>query len=132
MRTQTSEMTVAGMTEEVLRLEKELRKSDEELGAFQSNNSPAVFQDQGISASGYLAALNQKLAAFKSEFDLLQMLTLDQNLERQKTGGALPIAGTAPDAAPQSTSGQIDSQYLAAKQQILLLKADHQHLAQYL
>src|SRR6266404_4472039 len=47
MRTQTSDITVAGLAEEALRLEKELRKSDGELAAFQSTNSPAVFQDQG-------------------------------------------------------------------------------------
>ncbi len=132
MRTQTSDTTVAGLTEEVLRLEKELRKSEEELTAFQSTNSPAVFQDQGNSAGNYLAALNQKLAALKSEHDLLQVLTLDQNLERQQAGAAIPTAAAGPEAAPQNTGGQLDNEYLSAKQQILLLKADQQDLAQYL
>src|SRR6266481_6424011 len=83
MRTQTSDTTVAGLTEEVLRLEKELRKSDEDLVAFQSTNSVVLLQEQGNSAGNYLAALNQRLAALKSEYELLQMLTLDQNLERR-------------------------------------------------
>src|SRR5206468_962122 len=42
MRTQTSDTTVAGLTEEVLRLEKELRKCDQELVDFQSTNKVVV------------------------------------------------------------------------------------------
>src|SRR6266700_6045104 len=62
MRTQTSDTTVAGLAEEALRLEKELRKSDEELAAFQGTNGVVLFQDLGNSAGNYLAALNQRLA----------------------------------------------------------------------
>ena len=88
MRTQTSDTTVAGLTEEVMRLEKDLRKADEELVAFQSTNSVVLSQDQGNnSAANYLAALNQRLAAQKSEYELLQLLTVDQNLDRQQQAG---------------------------------------------
>jgi len=139
MRAQTSDTTVAGLTEEVLRLEKELRKSDEELVAFQSSNSVVVLQEQGNSAGNYLAALNQRLAALRSEHELLQMLTLDQNLERQQTvGGALPEASDSTDR-PLANSGdrsdtqyRLETEYFRARQQILLLKADQQDLGQYL
>ena len=47
MRVHTSDTTFAGLTEEVLRLEKELRKSDEEMVQFQSTNSVVLLQDQG-------------------------------------------------------------------------------------
>src|ERR1035437_883965 len=58
MRTQTSDTTVAGLTEEVMRLEKDLRKADEDLVAFQSTNSSVLSQDQGNnSAANYVAAL---------------------------------------------------------------------------
>jgi uncharacterized protein involved in exopolysaccharide biosynthesis len=96
MRMQTSDTTVAGLTEEVMRLEKELRRAEEELVEFQSTNSVVLSQDQGNSAGNYLAALNQRLAAQKSEYGLLRMLTLDQSLDRQQeAGGAvLPSNGT--------------------------------------
>src|SRR5262249_697887 len=100
MRTQTSDTTVAGLTEEVLRLEKELRKSDQELVEFQSTNSVVLLQEQGNSAGTYLAALNQRLAALKSEYELLQMLTLDQNLERRPE----PVANPVPTSATDSSS----------------------------
>ena len=53
---------MAGLTEEVLRLEKDLRKSDQELVEFQSTNSVVLLQEQGNSAGNYLAALNQRLS----------------------------------------------------------------------
>jgi len=133
MRLQTSDTTVAGLTEEVLRLEKELRKSDQELVEFQSTNSVVLLQEQGNSAGNYLAALNQRLAALKSEHELLQMLTLDQNLDRRPE----PVASLVPtgNANDQSSTGageRSDSDYLHAKQQSMLLKAEQQDLAQYL
>ena len=97
MRMQTSDTTVAGLTEEVMRLEKDLRKAEEELAEFQSTNSVVLSEEQGNSAGNYLAALNQRLAALKSEYALLQMLTLDQSLARQpEAGGASPVANALP------------------------------------
>ncbi len=133
MRTQTSDTTVAGLTEEALRLEKELRKSDEDLVSFQSTNSVVLLQEQGNSAGNYLAALNQRLAAQRSEQELLKMLTLDQNLERrQQVGDALPVATDVIDKSNQGGGDRVETEYFKAKQQILLLKADQQDLGQYL
>jgi polysaccharide biosynthesis transport protein len=133
MRAQTSDTTVAGLTEEVLRLEKELRKADEEMVAFQSTNSVVLLQEQGNSAGNYLGALNQRLAALKSEHELLKMLTLDQNLERrQSTADALPLANDPTANPAPGGSERMDAEYFKAKQQILLLKAEQQDLGQYL
>jgi polysaccharide biosynthesis transport protein len=136
MRTQTSDTTVAGLTEEVMRLEKELRKADEDLVAFQSTNSAVLSQDQGNSTANYVAALYQRLAAQKSEYELLQLLTVDQNLDRQQVAGA--AGGTAPLAngtmAQQPSAGgeRTDADYFKAKQQLLLLQAEQQELGRYL
>src|SRR6266699_1720555 len=54
MRAQTSDTTVAGLTEQALRLEKELRKCDDELVAFQGSNTVMALQDQGSSAANLL------------------------------------------------------------------------------
>lgn len=132
MRVHTSDTTFKGLTEEVEHLQKDLRQSDEELVQFQSTNSVVLLQDQGNSAGNYLGALNNRLAALKSEFELLQTLTLDQNLERQQQlSGALP--STDPNDRNNPGSGdRVDADYLKAKQQILLLKADQQDLGQFL
>ena len=66
MRVHTSDTTFAGLTEEVLRLKEDLRKSDEDMVQFQSTNSVVLLQDQGNSAGNYLGALNNRLASLKS------------------------------------------------------------------
>jgi capsular exopolysaccharide synthesis family protein len=133
MRAQTSDTTIAGLTEELLRLKKELLRSDQEMVAFQASNSVVVLQEQGNTAGNYLAGLNQRLAALKSEYALLQTLTLDQNLEREQQATALLPAGS--DAAGQASPAggeRLDSEYLKAKQQILLLKAEQEDWARNL
>ena len=79
MRLHTSDTTFAGLTEEVLRLEKELRKSGDDMVQFQTTNSVVLLQDQGNSAGNYLGALNNRLAALKSEYELLQTLTVNNS-----------------------------------------------------
>jgi Mrp family chromosome partitioning ATPase len=131
MRAQTSDTTLAGITEEIVRLEKELRKGDEELVAFQSSNSVVLLQEKGNTAGNFLANLNQRLAALKSELALLQTLNLEQNLELQQGSSAtslseLPCAEMRPETAIVA-----DSDFVHARQQVLLLKAEREDLAQY-
>jgi capsular exopolysaccharide synthesis family protein len=133
MRTQTSDTTVAGLTEEVMRLQKDLSKADEELAEFQKTNSVVLSEEQGNSAGNYLAALNQRLAAMRSEHELLQMLTLDQSLNRQQDLGATsPSANDSTDKPPGTGGDLMDSDYLKAKQQLLLMKAEQEELSHYL
>jgi capsular exopolysaccharide synthesis family protein len=133
MRTQTSDTTVAGLTEEVMRLQKDLSKADEELAEFQKTNSVVLFEEQGNSAGNYLAALNQRLAAMRSEHELLEMLTLDQSLNRQQElGETLPIATDSTDTPSAAGGERTDSDYLKAKQQLLLMKAEQEELSHYL
>ncbi len=133
MRTQTSDTTVAGLTEEVMRLEKELRQADGELVAFQSTNSVVLSEEQGNGAANYLTVLNQRLAAQKSEYELLRSLTVDQNLDRQQgTGEAMPMAGGDTNQAPVGGGEQVNADYFKAKQQLLLLQAEQQEMGRYL
>ena len=134
MRAQTSDTTLAGITEEVARLEQELRKSDQELVSFQSTNSVVLLQEQGNSAGNFLAGLNQRLASLQSEFTLLQTLSLDQNLERNRDAAYVsPSLGEPSDWPPGSENTALSgSDYLRARQHLLLLKAEHDDLAQYL
>ena len=145
MRTQTSDTTVAGLTEEVMRLEKDLRKADAELVEFQSTNSLVLSQDQGNSAANYVAALYQRLAAQKSEYELLQLLTVDQNLDRLQlpagdprlerrpaASGSLPGANGATDQPAAAGGERTDADYFKAKQQLMLLQAEQQELGRYL
>jgi len=151
MRLQTSDTTVAGLTEQVARVERDLRKAEEDVLQFQRTNNVVLSQEQGNGSGNYIAALYQRLATLKSEYDLLQMLTLDQNLVRQQTGGgtslpASPVpagegsataddgrgAGMSGDGLAGGASDQKDADFLKAQQQLLLLKAEQQELGRYL
>ena len=138
MRTQTSDTTVASLTEEVMRLEKELRKSEEELVGFQSTNSVLAIQDASTSAGNWLSTLNQGLATMKSEYDLLTTLTLDQNLEllKEKTAAStIPAPTTLSDSkkTPVTTTGtEPSSDYMKCKQEIMEKKASQKELGRYL
>jgi len=132
MRMHTSDTTFTGLTEEVVRLEKDLSKSGDDMVQFQSTNSVVLLQDQGNSAGNYLGALNNRLAAIKSEYELLQTLTLEQNLDRQQQSSGVLPANDLAERTGQGGGDRSDSDYLKAKQQILLLKADQQDLGQYL
>ncbi|MCS7089996.1 MAG: polysaccharide biosynthesis tyrosine autokinase [Verrucomicrobiota bacterium] len=134
MRVRSSDVTLAGITEEVARLEKELKNYEEELLQFQATNSIVFLQEQGNLAGNYLAQLNQQLAMLQSELSLLNLLNLEQNLERQQAAGV--ITGVRPTPPGQQRSPvdvlRIDSDYLKVKQEIQLLKAEEQQLAEYL
>lgn len=133
MRTQTSDTTVAGLTEEVLRLQKDLAKADEELAQFQKTNGVVLFQEQANSAGAYLAGLNNRMAALKSEYELLQLLTLDQNIDRRENSGAAsPDTNGLPKNTLVAGGDRTDPEYLRAKQQLLLLKAEQEELGKYL
>lgn len=133
MRDQTSDTTVAGLTEQVLRLEKDLRHSDEDMVLFQQSNSVVLLQEQGNSAGAYLAALNHRLAALKSELTLLDSLTPDQAIEPRETLGTTLALDDIPGTSTAPLNPQpFGSDYLQARQHLQLLQAEQQDLALYL
>jgi polysaccharide biosynthesis transport protein len=149
MAERTSSTTIAGLTDQMLRLEPQLQKCDDELQSFLGTNDAALL----LEASGvgnYLSILYQQMATAQSQYALLQSMTLDQNLllEQDRTP-ALMGAGGGAQASVSSAGGvlvnaglgeqsglfaanTIGMQYLTIKQQILLLKADQDRFAAYL
>ena len=144
MVARTSDTTIQGLTEQVLRLEPELQKCDAEMQSFLSTNDIALME-QASGLGGYLTSIYQQLASAQSEFDLLQTMTLDQNLlleqSRSPMMAGAPVGGGASgilvNAGLEGQSGlfaptTIGTEYLAVKQQILLLQADRERYAEFL
>jgi polysaccharide biosynthesis transport protein len=122
------EMTT-GITEQLIQVEKDLRNSEDEMLEFQKQNNIGFIQEQGNSAAQYLVKLNQQYAQFKTEYDLLNLLDLDQNLDRaQSKTDAGASQGSDNQGLPFSDVGP-EADYLKAKQQIQLLKAERDTLA---
>jgi capsular exopolysaccharide synthesis family protein len=192
-----SDTAKTGVEQLAARLAADLQSAKQELIRYGATNQEVYLQEQGNSAADYLAKLTRQLADLRSELQLLNNLTLDENVERlvglarqslgpqgsqsavgqqglvqqaqaqqslaqqtfsqptlgtSSSGGANPGGGrpnqfgpqsgsTAPNQAvkdihskDQSQAGLVGSEtdYLKAKQGILLMKAQRDELGKYL
>lgn len=129
MREDRGHEVTTGITEQLIQVEKDLRNGEDEMLEFQKQNNIGFIQEQGNSAAQYLVKLNQQYAQQKTEYDLLNLLDLDQNLDRAQiktdTG---TNQGSDNQGLPFSDVGP-EADYLKAKQQIQLLKAERETLA---
>src|SRR5213082_2149344 len=129
MREDRGHEITTGITEQLIQVEKDLRNGEDEMLEFQKQNNIGFIQEQGNSAAQYLVKLNQQYAQLKTEYDLLNLLDLDQNLDRaQNKTEAASSQGSDNQGMPFSDVGP-EGDYLKAKQQIQLLKAERETLA---
>ncbi|HTX22163.1 MAG TPA: polysaccharide biosynthesis tyrosine autokinase [Candidatus Aquilonibacter sp.] len=153
MEEHTSDLTIAGLTDQMLRLEPEMQKDEDQVASFLSTNNAALLE--GANGVGnYLTILYQELGNAQSQYDLLQSMTLDQNLllGQDRTlvlGGITGNAGMGDQAvnagptesplvagftgvSPQTGPESIGMEYLTVKQNIALLKAERDRYAEVL
>ena len=139
--------TIAGLSEQIQKLEPEMNRIDDQIAIFLSTNEVNLLE-QSAGMNTFVTILYQRLAEAQSEYDLLKSMSLDQNLliaeQRQPTVSVLGAAGASPAQSVLLNSGlgeasgmnaansSIGMQYLSTKQQILLLKADKERLGEYL
>jgi succinoglycan biosynthesis transport protein ExoP len=130
MREGQGQTVITGITEQLIQTEKDLRTAEDEMLEFQKQNNIGFIQEEGNSAAAYLVKLNREYASFKTEYDLLNLLDLDQNLDRAKsvTEGSPATEAGEEKGMPFSDVGP-EADYLKAKQQVQLLKAERDTLA---
>ncbi len=133
MREDQGHNVTTAITEQLVQVEKDLRNGEDEMLEFQKQNNIGFIQEEGNSAAAYLVRLNQQLAALKTEYDLLSLLDLDQNLDRtQKSRPDASTSGPQPadesGGMPFSDVGP-EGDYLKAKQALQLLKAEKDTLS---
>jgi capsular exopolysaccharide synthesis family protein len=130
MREDRGHEITTGITEQLIQVEKDLRNAEDEMLEFQKQNNIGFIQEEGNSAAAYLVKLNREYASLKTEYDLLNLLDLDQNLDRTQNKPDTP--GTAESAEekgmPWADVGP-EADYLKAKQAVQLLKAERETLA---
>ena len=122
MRSDKSDVTLSAITDQVVDLEKDLRKSEEELFEWQKANNVVFLQEEGNSAGAYLAQLNRQLAVQRTEAQLLETLSLEQNLDRQSQVDELTESNKDTMGALMRGYGPA-SDYLKARQELQLLRA---------
>lgn len=149
MASHTSDTTIAGLSEQIQKLEPEMSRIDDQIAIFLSTNEVTLLE-QSSGLNNFVTILYQRLAEAQSEYDLLKSMTLDQSLLLEEPRQpALPVVGAAVaaslspianvlvntglgDASGQNAANSIGTQYLSTKQQILLFKADKERLGEYL
>src|SRR6476469_4815496 len=134
MRENQGSTVTTAITEQLIQVEKDLRDAEDEMIDFQKQNNIGFITEEGNSAAQYLVRLNQQYAQLKTEYDLLSLLDLDQNLDRAQGKGDTT---TAPNqqATDDKSSGMAfsdvgpEADYLKAKQMLQLLKAERETLS---
>ncbi len=135
LRLRQSDSTTSAIQEELIRLDGEIAANDKLLREFQKANNIGFLQQEGNNAAIYLAQKNKEIADLKIEYNLLQMLDLDQNLDRQH--GLTPSSSVPDDSNTKSenvstsTAGPI-ADYQKAKQDLELLKGKRASMAERL
>jgi capsular exopolysaccharide synthesis family protein len=133
MRAEQGSTVTTAITENVIQVEKDLRAAEDEMIDFQKQNNIGFIQEEGNSAAQYLVRLNQQYAQLKTEYDLLSLLDLDQNLDRAQGKTDMPSApGTgADDKTPGMAFADVgpEADYLKAKQALQLVKAERETLS---
>src|SRR5688572_15941461 len=133
MRANQGSTVTTAITEQLIQVEKDLRGAEDEMLDFQKQNNIGFIQEEGNSAAAYLVRLNQQYAQLKTEYDLLSLLDLDQNLDRTKGQTDPNAPGTQPadEKAPGMAFSDVgpEGDYLKAKQNVQLLKAERDTLS---
>ncbi|MFL6540220.1 MAG: polysaccharide biosynthesis tyrosine autokinase [Chthoniobacterales bacterium] len=135
MREDQGHNVTTAITEQLIQVEKDLRNGEDEMLDFQKQNNIGFIQEEGNSAAAYLVRLNQQYAALKTEYELLEKLDLDQNLDRAPAANKAEPEGSP--TADNNNSQQLmpfsdvgpEGDYLKAKQAVQLLKADRETLS---
>jgi succinoglycan biosynthesis transport protein ExoP len=133
MRDDQGHNVTTAITEQLISVEKDLRSGEDEMLEFQKQNNIGFIQEETNSAAAYLVRLNQQYASLKTEYDLLSLLDLDQNLDRAQKTRPDPAAASQP--ADDSSGGMPfsdvgpEGEYLKAKQTLQLLKAEKDTLS---
>src|SRR6266404_5724290 len=134
MRENQGSTVTTAITEQLIQVEKDLRSAEDEMIEFQKQNNIGFIQEEGNSAAQYLVRLNQQYAQLKTEYDLLSLLDLDQNLDRAQGKNDLPStpnAQSTDDKPPGMAFSDVgpEGDYLKAKQYLQLLKAERETLS---
>jgi capsular exopolysaccharide synthesis family protein len=131
MRSQKSESTAGAISDELVQLEKDMQKDEAEMHEFQKENNIGFLREEGNSAGLYLAKVNRQLADLRTEYDLLALLDLDQNLGRQPLTTPLAAEQSASPDTWMASFGPL-AEYQKTKQRIEELVTEREDLAKNL
>ncbi len=133
MRQTTSEGTLVNLSRQVQELDHDLRAGEEQIGAFLRTNNVVFMREQRNRAANRLTSLENERASFDSEYQLLSMITFDQESTRINQD-LVDLASADPekDASSRSMLEERNPQYYKAKQELIFLQTEIADLSQVL
>jgi len=131
MRGETSQKTVDAVAKQLNELEKAIADLDQKIFQFKQDNNVIFLQEQGNYVGSYLVDLNKQLAELKKEAQLLDLMNIDQTLEREARGTSEAPAGKDAAGASALVEGP-QSEYIQTKRQLQKAKARLEQMSKYL
>ena len=122
VRKSVSGETLSSISEQVFRLERELKANQDALTAFERTNNLAVLQEESTAMGSYLTKLKLQISDLKLEDELLEASVMDQEAARK--------SNTLTLASIESGSGrEVNISQLTAMKDLQLLKLERDRLA---
>lgn len=131
LRSTKADMTVTKLADQIAQMERQISVIDQDLVEFQKKQNVVVAEFEGNSLAKDVVKKKLELSTIKSEYDVIGLLTPEQQIERLDALDRR-VAAVDKDGAGKVDSLAGKSEYQAALQQIALLKADRDDLARYL
>jgi capsular exopolysaccharide synthesis family protein len=122
-RIETTDSSLQTIMDLLLQRDKELKDAQEKLHDFKRKNAIDLLEQQNRSASSYLAKLNSQLADLRMEYELLNVLTPDQQLDLGAKAG--PPGG-------EVTGDTAGTSYQRAREQIQKLVNEREEWSEFL
>ncbi|MFV1995530.1 MAG: GumC family protein, partial [Verrucomicrobiales bacterium] len=127
MKEQMTDSTLNQITEELLRLEREMKGGEAELKEFHANNNLVLLEGAENRAAEYLSQLRAEHRSYEKEYELYNLLDLDQNIERRQNLSDGGDSGAREAAAIGLGASERD--FIKTKQEIQLLESDLESMA---
>ena len=127
VRAASSDDTLNSLTRELEQQDKQLKVTQDQLLAAQSDTSLVMLQEQNNSASSYLARLTLQQADLRMESQMLELVAADRS---GGSAGTDPAPGGGFDSSTVVPARSAD--YLSARQRVEMLKRDRDEFAPYL
>lgn len=125
--------TVAELKKDQVEAKEKINKQIDLIAAWKKQYNDVALVEQDNGAALYLAKLKQTLAQNQTEFQLLEMLSVEQTVKRQSA--ELTPNSTNPNLIANVNTSQVSGvaqEYLEAKKQVQVLLAEKAELSQVL
>ncbi len=132
LRKSVSDYTLSSISEQVLRLERELKSEQDKLTAYEQTNNLAILQEEGNVAGAYLAKLETQLSDSRLELKLVKENEIDPQKDGMGGVGAQAAAADVFRGAGEESSGIGGNERRTAAREVELLKMERERLSKFL